>query len=105
VLHMIDIIGSYYYEARALNRLKNTSQAMDVLARALRRKDLENDKMLVHELIQLYTHNKGFSNHEQEFNSWLLEVTVEDEESKWRLRGIKGEWKRRIDAQLAKWKK
>lgn len=78
---------------------------MDILARALRRKDLEDDNVLVDELVQLYTDRKGFSNDEQEFKSWLSKVTVEDEESKWRLRGVKGEWQKRIDAQLSKWKK
>jgi hypothetical protein len=78
---------------------------MDILARALRRKDLEANKMLVDELIQLYTDHKGFSNNEDEFQSWLSKVTIEDEVSKWRLRGIKGEWQRRIDAHQAKWKK
>jgi hypothetical protein len=103
LFRLSDVAGSYYHQARAYNRLQNTSHAMDTLARALRRKDLEDDKVLVNELIQLYTVNKGFSDNEQEFKSWLSKVTIEDEESKWRLRGVKGEWQRRIDAQLAMW--
>jgi tetratricopeptide (TPR) repeat protein len=96
-------IARYQKQARAHYRLQNTSKALDVLARALRRKDLENDTSLVDDFIAMYTGEKGFLEDETAFRAWLTKILVEDEESKLRLVGVGGEWQRRVDAHLAQW--
>lgn len=84
--------------------LGKTDNALDVITRALRRKDLENDASLVDRLIELLTGGKGFSDDETIFKNWMLEVLTNDQKSAAKLKGVNGEWKKRCDAQLAKWK-
>jgi hypothetical protein len=78
--------------------------AKDSVAQALRRPDLENDLGLVDRLIDLYTSGKGLSDDQGTFKDWMLDILIKDRKSSERLPGIKGEWKRRCDAQFAKWK-
>ncbi|KDR73474.1 hypothetical protein GALMADRAFT_612005 [Galerina marginata CBS 339.88] len=92
-------------QATASDMLGNTDGALDAIARALRRKDLENDVGLVDRLVELITGGKGFPKDEADFKNWMLDVLINDRKSSERLSGIKGEWSRRCDAQFAKWNK
>lgn len=78
--------------------LGKTEDAMDAITRALRRKDLQNDASLADRLVELLTEGKGFSADEKVFKKWMLDVTP-------KTKGINGEWKKRCNNQLAKWKR
>jgi hypothetical protein len=101
---ILALIISYVRQARAYQALCQMSDALDIIAKALHRTDLENDKGLVDVLIELQTDGQGFSNDQATFKNWVLDVLINDKSSAQRLRGLNGEWKRRCDGQLAKWK-
>lgn len=94
----------YICQATAYQVLGDLESAKDAVARALGRQELENDLGLADRLIDLYTDGKGFPDEEEHFKSWMLEVHHNHKKSSERLRYIGGEWTRRCDAQLAKWK-
>ncbi|KAF8226164.1 hypothetical protein L208DRAFT_1454009 [Tricholoma matsutake] len=94
----------YIRQATAYQVLGDLESAKDAVARALGRQELENDLGLADRLIDLYTDGKGFPDEEEHFKSWMLEVHHNHKKSSERLRYIGGEWTRRCDAQLAKWK-
>jgi len=89
----------------ALQRLGKMDDAQDAIARALRRKDLENDVGLVDCLVDLLTGGQGFARDEATFKNWMLDVLINDRKSGERLKGIGGEWRRRCDAQFSKYKR
>lgn len=95
----------YIRQASASQQLGNMDDAQDAIARALRRKDLENDSGLVDRLIDLTTGGKGFSDDESTFKSWMVDVMLNNRKSSDRISGIKGEWERRCNAQFAKFKR
>ncbi|KAH9483734.1 Small glutamine-rich tetratricopeptide repeat-containing protein 2 [Psilocybe cubensis] len=90
-------------QAAANEALGNKDDALDAIARGLRRKELENDVGLVDRLIELMTDGKGLSDDEETYKNWWLDVSINDARSSERLRGIQGEWKKRCAAQLEKW--
>jgi len=96
---------SYIRQSVALQRLGKTDEAQDAIARALRRKDLENDAGLVDCLVDLLTAGQGFAKDEETFKNWMLDVLINNRKSAERLKGVGGEWKRRCDAQLSKYKR
>ncbi|RDB23978.1 hypothetical protein Hypma_008832 [Hypsizygus marmoreus] len=96
---------AYIRQATAQQIMGKSQMAKDVIARALRLPGLEDDGGLVDRLIELYTDGKGLSDNEEVFKNWTLDICINDARSSKRLRGIKGEWRRRLDAQFAKWKR
>ncbi|TFK42924.1 hypothetical protein BDQ12DRAFT_696320 [Crucibulum laeve] len=94
---------SYIRQASAYQVLGQSDEAQEAIARALRRSDLENDKGLVDRLIELLTDGKGLSDDEGTFKCWILDILINDKKTSGRVKGLKGEWKRRLDAQFAKW--
>ncbi|KAF5387082.1 hypothetical protein D9615_001803 [Tricholomella constricta] len=95
---------AYIRQATAHQLLGDTELAKDVVARALHLPELENDNGLVDRLIDLYTNGEGLSNNEEIFKNWILDVKINDRRGSERLRGINGEWRRRLDAQFKRWK-
>lgn len=79
--------------------------ALDAISRALHRSDLENDPGLVDRLIELQTEGKGMPQDEIAFKTWMLDIMINDKISSKRVNGIRGEWSRRCDEQLAKWRR
>ncbi|GLB35307.1 hypothetical protein LshimejAT787_0208720 [Lyophyllum shimeji] len=96
---------AYIRQATAHQLLGYPELAKDAVAAALKLPELENDSGLVDRLIELYTDGKGLSNDEAVFKNWTLDIMINDSKSSERLRGLKGEWRRRLDAQFAKWKR
>jgi len=96
---------SYVRQATASKILGQMDAAQDAISRALRRPDLENDSGLVDRLIELQTDGKGLPQDENAFKTWILDVMINDKKSAKRIYGIKGEWGRRCNEQLAKWKR
>jgi len=96
---------AYVRQTTAGLLLGNMDEAQDAIARALRRKDLENDVGLVDRLVELMTEGKGLSNDEHTFKNWVSDVMVNDEKSSERLSGLKGEWERRMNAHFEKFKR
>ncbi|CAA7267660.1 unnamed protein product [Cyclocybe aegerita] len=95
---------AYVRQATANQLLGKKDDALDAIARALRCKDLENDTGLVDRFIELMTDGKGLSDDEATFKNWTLDVMINDRKSSERLSDIEGEWKRRCDQHLSKWK-
>jgi tetratricopeptide (TPR) repeat protein len=98
------ISNRYIRQATSSQMLGKTDDALDAITRALRRKDLENDASLVDRLIGLLTEGKGFSDDEGVFKNWMLDVLINDQKTAANLKGVNGEWKKRCNAQFAKWK-
>lgn len=98
-------LSSYIRQSTALQRLGKIDDAQDAIARALRRKDLENDAGLVDCLVDLLTAGQGLANDEETFKNWMLDVLINDRKSAERLKDIGGEWRRRCDAQFSKFKR
>lgn len=98
-------LSSYIRQSTALQRLGKIDDAQDAIARALRRKDLENDAGLVDCLVDLLTAGQGLANDEETFKNWILDVLINDRKSAERLKDIGGEWRRRCDAQFSKFKR
>ncbi len=97
--------NSYFRQATALQALGQTEEAKDVIARALKRNDLENDAGLVDRLIELVTDGEGFSNDEGVFKNMMLDQIINDRRSSERLSDIKGLWEKRCNEQLKKFKR
>jgi len=96
---------AYIRQATAHQLLGNTEIAKDAVAGALHLPELENDTGLVDRLIELYTDGNGLSDDETIFKNWTVDILINDKKSSERLQGLKGEWRRRLDAQFAKWKR
>ena len=73
----------------------NVSKAKDALVRGLRLKPLENHFGLADHLILLQTEKKGLPQNKDEFELWLKNVLVDDQESAERMRDLGGAWKTR----------
>lgn len=100
-----DNVIRYVRQSAAHQVLGNAELSKDVIARALRRPDLEDDNGLVDLIINLHTDGKGLSDDEETFKSWMVEILLNNRQSAKRLSGLKGGWKQRCDAQFAKWKR
>ncbi|KAF8061481.1 hypothetical protein FPV67DRAFT_281733 [Lyophyllum atratum] len=96
---------AYIRQATAYQLLGNTELAKDVVARALHSSELENDNGLVDRLVDLYTDGNGLSDDEATFKNWTIDILINDRKGSERLQGLKGEWRRRLDAQFARWKR
>lgn len=101
LLPFLITVASYQQQARAHYRLQHPSKALDVLARALRREDIRDNTVLVDTFVAIYTDQKGFPEDMKAFREWLSTILVEDEQSKLRLIGVGGEWRRRLSPYLA----
>ena len=73
----------------------NISEAKDALVLGLRLKALENHFGLADHLIFLQTDKKGLPESKDEFELWLKNVLVDDQESAERMRDLGGAWKSR----------
>jgi hypothetical protein len=52
----------------------------------------------------MQTDGKGLSDDEATFRRWMLDISINDKASAVRVKDLGGEWKRRCELQLAKWK-
>jgi len=75
--------------------LGNVSKAKDVLVQGLRLKSLENHFGLADYLISMQTEKKSLPQSKDEFQLWLKNVLVDDQESAERMRNLGGAWKTR----------
>ncbi|PPR04978.1 hypothetical protein CVT24_010436 [Panaeolus cyanescens] len=97
---------AYARQASALVILGKKDEAIETIIRALKRKDLENESGLVDRLIELLTHGKGLSDDEAIFKQWAIDLIINDKRPFVKsLMDVKGEYRRRIDAQFAKFPK
>ncbi|KAF8892650.1 hypothetical protein BD779DRAFT_1670316 [Infundibulicybe gibba] len=88
---------AYVRQATANQALGKSDDAQDAIVRALRLKELQDDKGLVDRLIEIQTGGKGLSEDKVLFRSWFSEVSKSE-----RMAGIGGEWPRRCQAWLEK---
>ncbi|KAF9533411.1 hypothetical protein CPB83DRAFT_782965 [Crepidotus variabilis] len=86
---------SYIRQASAYQSLGDLDGAKDAIARALKRKDLENDNGLVDRFIELLTNGKGFPDEESLFRDFMQD-TIRDKKSAIRMRGVEGLYKERV---------
>ncbi|KAH6918910.1 hypothetical protein BKA70DRAFT_1367014 [Coprinopsis sp. MPI-PUGE-AT-0042] len=93
----------YVRQAAAFQHLKQYRDAVEAITRALRRKELESDTGLVDKLVEILTDGKGLSDDEGVFKNWIIDVSINDPKSGEMLKGLGGEWKRRINAHFARW--
>lgn len=85
----------YIRQVNALQRMDRLSDAQKTLARALRRKDLENDSGLVDKLVEILTDGKGMPGDVDSFEQWLKGLgDICD--------AVEGEWKRRCDSEQSR---
>jgi hypothetical protein len=95
----------YVRQASAHEKLGDKPAALRDLRRALGRPELENDNGLVDKFIDLLTDGKGLSNEESEFKSWAVDRMLNQGREGGQLMNAPGEFKRRLDAQFAKWQR
>jgi hypothetical protein len=73
---------------------------MDALCRGLHRPALEDNVALVDHLIELQTSAQGLPDNTEDLQKWIFDILHHDVDSRNRMKGIKGEWKRRVDQRL-----
>ncbi|KAI4518277.1 hypothetical protein K525DRAFT_208944 [Schizophyllum commune Loenen D] len=100
-----DYAKGYARQSAALTRMGRTEEAMDILAKALRRPALAEEEGLVDMLIDLQTGGRGLSTDEATFKQWLIDLTINDRASADRVLDLKGAWHRRLNDHMARWKK
>ncbi|KAG6909441.1 hypothetical protein DXG01_000426 [Tephrocybe rancida] len=96
---------AYIRQATAYQQAGDLESAKDAIARGLLLPELENEKALVDRLIELYTDGKGFSEDEDIFKTWVLDILINDRRSFQRLGKLQGGWRQRLDAHFTKWPK
>jgi hypothetical protein len=102
---MPSVFLRYVRQVRACETLGQLEKAKDILARALRRPELNDDEALADMLISLYTNGEGLSDDEATFKQWTIDIMINNDVAGDRVHNIGGAWRKKIDAQFAKFRK
>ena len=92
----LHLLNRYARLARAHFVNGDKSLAMDALAKALRRPELENEIGLVGMLIEFQTEGKGLPEDMEQFKAVAKRLIKGDEESAKRMKDVKGLWYRLV---------